>query len=404
MTGRRFSRAVLAPLAFWALTAHAVQPVAPVVRSAAQFKAAASSQGTPLDAFTPYGKRRFVGGVSWSERGITGFNGAMLVRELQPEQVEAVLVFIGAGEYAPAYIKELTGPPLHLPGPTAYTEARLAQLWRFKAEEDWRRNDADGAITSVATQRLERRFGTLFGERMSATTLRALPLGDLPVYFEAAELVSQGKPASTAARHLALVYAELRRRGIDTRRYFDARMLGQLLEARKYEEARVFVAGKPHLAATVIPNVRDPLGPAFRGRSVYRYDAASRSLTREALPRAAGPELVMVVNAGCGFSARALAALQEDPAMRARMQEAGLVLIIPPRSPIPFDFVDEWNRANPTIPMGIPYSVQEWQAVDVADVPRFFVLKEGKVVGQVTGWPLEGNKAALLALLDGAAN
>lgn len=35
MTGRLFSRAVLAPLAFRALTAHAVQPVATVVRSAA---------------------------------------------------------------------------------------------------------------------------------------------------------------------------------------------------------------------------------------------------------------------------------------------------------------------------------------------------------------------------------
>lgn len=112
----------------------------------------------------------------------------------------------------------------------------------------------------------------------------------------------------------------------------------------------------------------------------------------------------MVVDAGCGFSARALAALQEDAVLRMRLREAGLVLIIPPRSPIPFDLVDAWNRANPTIPMGIPYSVQEWQAVDVADVPRFFVLKEGKVMGQVTGWPIEGNKAALLALLDDTAN
>lgn len=80
------------------------------------------------------------------------------------------------------------------------------------------------------------------------------------------------------------------------------------------------------------------------------------------------------------------------------------MLVTPPRSVFSAGFIDEWNKSIPGIPIRLPYSVAEWQAIDVAGVPRFFLLKEGKVVGQVTGWPAAGNKAELLALLDGAAN
>ena len=390
MPGRRFNSAVLAAVAFWAMTAHAAQPAALVVRSAAQLETVLS-QPTPLDALTPYGKRRFLQSLAWGEQGIVGFSPDVLVRELEPEQIAVVLAFLGASDYLPMLLERVSGPPLRLPAPSADGEARLNQLIRVQADK------------TVDAGRMARHFETLFGERMSGTKLRTLPLGDLPLYFDAAHRAVFGRPDAAASRDFALVYEEMRRRGIDTRRTFDKAMLGHLLEARRFDAARALVAGKPHLAGTIVPTVRDPLGPAFAGRSAYRYKAATQTLVREALPQAAGIELVMVVDAGCAFSARALAALQEDATLRVRLQKAGLILIIPPRASIAVDFIDEWNRANPAIPMRVPYSVEEWQAVDVADVPRFFVLKEGKVVGQLSGWPEEGNKAALIALLDRAA-
>lgn len=404
MPGQVVRNAILVSFACWTLGAQAAPPARPVVRSAAELGAVlASGQRTPLDAFTPYGKRSFLRSLYWSERGLGSIGRTSLVRELDAQQIAAVLALLDASAYLPTLTGDLVGPPLRLPTPAADIEARYEQLLRFDREQSQRRSSAPDAVTAVDAAPLERRYAALFGEGMSGTRLRTLSTGDLPLYFDAAALVSQGRPASPASRHLGMVYEELRRRGIDTRRSFDGQMLGQLLEARHYEKARAFVDGKPHLAGTVIPTLRDPLGPAFRGRSVYRYDAEARSLTREALPQPAEAELVMVVDAGCRFSANALAALHDDAAFRARLQEVGLVLITPPRAPIAFHFIEDWNKANPTIPIRVPYSVEEWQAVDIANVPRFFLLKEGKVVDQLTGWPPEGNQAALIALLDRAA-
>jgi len=403
MPGQVFRNALVVSLACWSLNAIAAESAATVVRSAAQLQTVlSSSQPTPLDALTPYGKRRFVESVRWGEKGLTGFNRIMLVRELEPEQVAEVLAFIGAGEYAPGVIGELVGPPLRMPAPTSDTEARLKQLTQFEDEDNRRRYDPSQTVTTGDDGQLGRQFDMLFEKRMSATKLRTLPLGDLPLYFDAASIAVFRRPDAAASRQLALVYEEMLIRGIDTRRTFDRTMLGHLLEARKFDEARAFAEGKPHLAGASIPSVRDPLGPGFAGRSAYRYDAATRTLVREALPQAAGTELVMVVDASCGFSARALAALHDDAALRARLQQAGLTLIVPPRAPIDVDYMDEWNRANPEIPLRVPYRVEEWRAVDVNDVPHFFLLKDGKAVGHVTGWPTEGNHAALIALLDRA--
>jgi hypothetical protein len=238
---------------------------------------------------------------------------------------------------------------------------------------------------------------------MDEIVLHTLPVGDLPVLFDAATLADGGGRIPVAAGHRMLVYREMQRRGLDTRRGFDETMLDGLLGAREFAQAKAFAAGKPHLAHWTIPRVHDPLGPGFAGRSVYRYDAATKTLTREALPHPAGLELVMVVDAGCHFSADALAALHQDADLRARLLKANLTLVTPPRSAISYRFVDAWNAANPAIPMRIPYNVREWGAIDVIGVPEFYLLKNGKVVAELrSGWPAGGNKAALLALLDAA--
>lgn len=403
---RRFvRRTILVSLACWTLAAQAADTPAPVVRSATQLESVLmSSKPSPLDAFTPYGKRRFLQSLRWGERGLRGFNTTALMRELEPGQIAAVLAFIDADAYLPALVNKLAGAPLRLPAPTADAQARLAQIERFADEEDRRRDDMADAVTTTDDTRMERRFVAVFGERPSRHTLQELPVGDLPPYFDAAVLAAQGGMNTVATRFLMAVYEELRARGIDTRRTFDATVLRRMLEAREFDQARAFVATKPHLAGQAIPTVRDPLGPRFQGRSVYRFDAASNTLVREALPHARGPELVMVVDAGCQFSANAMTALREDGALRARLLQAGLVLVTPPRSAFSAAFIADWNTANPTMPIRLPYSVGEWQAVNVGGVPRFFLLQDGKVLGQVVGWPVQGNKAALLALLDGAVN
>lgn len=398
---RRISRsALLLCLACWTVSVQAAEPV--VVRTEAELSAIlASGQPTPLDAFTPYGKRSFLRDLTWGTRGLGGFGTRAMLRELDPAQIEEVAAFIDSSDYSPARGRDLSSPPLRLPEPSPEVERRYVEFEKFIGQERERRRNASGASTAVDATAVERRYLALFGEQMNENTLRKRPVGDLPVLFDAAMRAGENGLSQTGALHQQLVYREMQRRGLDTRRGFDETMLGALLSARDFSQAKVFIANKPPLANQTIPLVHDRLGPGFSGRSAYRYDAATQTLTREALPYPAGIELVMVVDAGCHFSADALAALHADADLRARLLKANLTLVTPPRTGISFNFVSQWNAANPTVPMRIPYNLSEWKAIDVIGVPEFYLLKNGRVVATLrSGWPEGGNKAALIAMLD----
>lgn len=84
--------------------------------------------------------------------------------------------------------------------------------------------------------------------------------------------------------------------------------------------------------------------------------------------------------------------------------QAGLALPAaaqPPSAAIPFPFVADWNAANPATPIRIPFNLREWASMNAGAVPMFYLMRSGRVAGSLAGWPPEGNRAALLDLLDG---
>jgi hypothetical protein len=362
----------------------------------------ASGAQTPLDALTPYGKRRFIRSLRWGQNGLGGFSIAPLVRELNIQQLAATLQFLNSASYLPMLGKGIVGAPLHLQGPSTDVEQRLGRLEEFSTAEADKRSSV-APKTMLGTTTVLRRYQELFGPRMERSALQRQPLGDLLPLFDAATLATSDDPGSVALSHMLLVHHELATRGIDTSRTLDKAVLTAMLGARRFEQARTFATTRPHLAHTTIPTMRDPLGPRFSGRSVLDYDATRNTLMRQAVPYYAGAELVMVVGAGCHFSRDALDAIRSDPVLQASLREAKLVLITPPRSAIDFDFVTDWNTANPSMPIRIPYNAEEWQSIDVVGVPEFYLLVGGKVTGQLrSGWPAGGNRAALINLIGSA--
>lgn len=375
----------------------------PVVRTEAQLKTVlASGRPTPLDALTPHGKRGFLRGIAWREKGVGGFSGTQLVRELNAAQIAEVLAFFDMAAYAKVYSENLPGDPLRLPAPSPALEVQLDRFEQFAnvVRED-RANAADASGTNQ-TSRIARHYEEVFAVAMETSTLKKRPVGDLPALFDAAALASNNDPDSPATAHLLAVHREMSARGIDTRRTFDDSALYSLLAARRFSEARMFVVNRPHLGHRKIPTVVDTLGPGFSGRSLYEYDGGADVLTRRAAPPSAGTELVMVVGAGCGFSRAALAALRSDPVLLARLRQANVKLLTPPRSPIPFGYIAEWNAANPTLPLRVAYDSKEWGVIAEASTPEFFLLKDGKLAGHVVGWPEGGNVPALLTMLEAA--
>ncbi|TFW28252.1 hypothetical protein [Massilia horti] len=364
--------------------------------------ALASGKPTPLDALTPYGKREAIRRMVWRENKMVSFSYVPLTRELDHEQLAAVLRFLDLDYYLPMLDNRLVGPPLRLPAPSEQVEQDLHLLRQFEDEDHARRAEATAPATEIGAPAVLRRYQELFGARLNPATLTAQPLGDLLPLFDAAALAANDNPASPALDDMLWVHRELTARGIDTRRTLDYGVLYAMLAARRFEQARAFAATRPHLADLPIPQVVDPLGSGFKGRSAFAYDAQSNTLTRQALPSPSGTELVMVVGAGCHNSDNALQAIHDDAALQARLRGANLLLVSAPNAPIETHLITEWNAANPAMPIRAPFSVQEWQAIEVTGIPSFYLLRNGKVVDQRKGWPDEG-KAELVKLIDAAA-
>ena len=272
MPGHFFRNAIVVTLACWSLGAIAAEPAAPVVRSPSQLQATlASSQPTPLDALTPYGKRRFVDSLRWDAKGQATFDATILVRELNPQQLAAALAFIGADAQLPKLAPNLVGQPLRMGAPTADAVARLQALERIAAEL--------GANAGGDPSRLARRYMELFGRYLSESKLSELPPADLPLYFDAAALASRGAygPQGHAVyywkypvRNLMQVYTALKDRGVDTRRTIDATVLRSLIDAKELNVARDFMRDKPHLRELVVPSGKEPFGGGAVGRSDVR--------------------------------------------------------------------------------------------------------------------------------------
>lgn len=402
MAGSLSRSALLLCLACWTAAVQAGDPA--VVRTRGQLEAVLTSgKATPLDTLTPYGKRSLLRSLHWNEDGIlTGLNTWILTRELDAPQMEQVLAYLGVEAYLPMLSGRLDGPAVRLPAPSPSTEEQLDSLTRSAHEEAAARQVSVTGTTTKGAASLLAQYRRMFGERMTPAALRRQPLGELLPLFEAAVTMNFYHPG-TALGDLLNVHRELAARGVATVRWFDDRTLDALVAARRFDEAQAFAAGKPALAHRPIPKLADPLGSGLMGRSLLRYDSATNTLTREAAPAPDGLQVVMVVAAGCQPSARALAALREDADLQDRLRQAGLLLVTDPSGSIPLHFISAWNAANPTIPMRATYSLQEWQGAVPAGVPAFFVLHDGKAVDQLRGgWPPEGNKAALIALIEAA--
>lgn len=272
--------------------ADATAPASTSVHSEGALRAAlASSKPTPLDALTAYGKREVIRQMRWSEKGMTSFGSAPLIRELGHEQLVAVLRFLDAYDYLPMLDKKLVGPPLRLPTPSGQVEQDLQLLRQFADADATRRAAASTTATEIGAPAVLQRYQQLFGARLNAAALSAEPLGDLVPLFDAASLTVNGNPGSSALNDMLRVHHELTVRGIDTRRTLDAAMLYALLAARRFEEARAFATIRADLADVPIPHIVDPLGPGFKGRSAFAYDTTRNTMTRVALSTQSSTEL-----------------------------------------------------------------------------------------------------------------
>ena len=374
------------------------------VTSRAELMARMASGPTALDALTPDGKRAFLDSLRWGDRGLGGFSTAPLVRELNAAQVADVLRLLDSEQYLDMLTSDLgDSTPLRFAAPSADIQAATKAFHKFHDADVARRRDSPGAGTEPGASALVRYYHAAYAAYTPPNQLITRQGTDLLLLFDVAQQVVATSGDARALVDLRALFTEFRRRGIDTRRTLDDAMLHALLAGRRFGAARAFADAHPRPGRAAIAREVDPLGAGFKGRSVYRFDAATNTLERSAVAPVQGIELVLVVDAGCHFSEAALQAIGSDASLHERLRRAGLLAITSPRTPIPTRFMAEWNAQYPLLDLRAPFSAEEWSEVDVTEVPTFFILENGRVRNKIAGWPGQEQKAVLLRALDGLA-
>lgn len=371
-------------------------PQTQVLRSAAELEQYLKAGTNPLDAFTPYGRRDFLRGLHWGERGLGGFSYRVIQRELSADEARAVARLFDSESVIQSLISALEqSPPLRLPEPSADLERRyLAMLAELEATS--RLESTSGGITQRNFQPIIAHY--LQAHAIELAQLDRLSLANLVLLFDGlSELAGSSLDEQVIAQQQK-VYAQMRVRQLDTRRGLDDSLLYPLMNLRMYEVIEQLQAQYPSLQTAKLPQVEDKLGKNFAGRSVYRYESNGNRLVREEFHFAKGKQLLMVVDEGCHFSRDAMARLSSDAGFAQLARDAHLVLLTPPASAAPTFMLNQWNRAHPEWPIQVASKRSEWREIDAPEVPIFYLFEDGKLIHRAKGWEGEKTLAELKQL------
>lgn len=366
-----------------------------VAHNRVEFESLVADGGTPLDAFTAYGKREFIRDLRWGDRGLGGFGFGSALRELTSDQILALFRFIGAEKYLPQTLPNTT--PLRFPEADAAFEHRFLIFKELRELESQKKDAALENMTIHRSRVAEDMYQREFAARLTVEALKSANEGDLLLLFQMATVLAVEEMSSNALADQQHVYAELQNRSVNTRRYFDEILLESLLALREYKQAGDFVALRSDLAAIKLPNIVDKLGATFTGQSVLAQDGDR--WIRKSVPLTRGIKVIVVAGSGCHFSDDALQALITDPDLQTELKKVTLQLLTSARDTHPFEFVRAWNKKHPATSMQIPFHRKEWPTIDVAGTPIFFFLVDDKVREVIMGWNKEKSKGALILAL-----
>lgn len=367
-----------------------------VLRSAVELEQYLKAGANPLDAFTPYGRRDFLRGLHWGERGLGGFSYRAIQRELSADEARAVAHLFDSESVIQSLIRALEqSPPLRLPEPSADLERRYLAMQAELNAQNKQMNSSEGTT--------QRNFQAIITHYLQAHTselaqLDRLSLADLALLFDGlSELAGSSLDEQVIAQQQK-VYAQMQVHQLDTRRGLDDSLMYPLMNLRMFDAIAQLQTQYPGLQTVKLPQVEDKLSKDFVGRSVYRYESDGHRLVREEFRFAKGKQLLMVVGEGCHFSRDAMARLSSDAGFAQLARDAHLVMLTAPASAAPTFMLSQWNRAHPVWPIRVASKRSEWQEIDAPEVPIFYLFEDGKLIHSAKGWEGEKTLAELKQL------
>lgn len=220
----------------------------------------------------------------------------------------------------------------------------------------------------------------------------ALPDARLQDLFDATALIAfYARDPATLAR-LQCLYDTLQTRALATEDQHRA-MRGALIALQRFDAANALGA-RLSKTPSALPEIR---GTSLPGRPVLRLGSLAQ--VERAVLAEDGLRVVAVVHPYCGFSRRALEAI--TTAAEYAWLRDHLQLLVPIGQVWPGQEMLDWNAAHPDLPMQPMVADPAWQDVETDQTPLFHLMRDGKVIDTVAGWPPEGaDLRALRAALD----
>ncbi|WP_045765602.1 hypothetical protein [Xanthomonas albilineans] len=346
------------------------------IRSQSQLDAylrAHAGEPTPLDAFSPGARERFIDGLVFGRIGLSGFDTQDLA-QLTREQGRALLALFGAAQYAdtlPHWAKQARAVDTATTiGAFEHRYNGYNRLLRQRQDEDrppWPslRAALPEAFDRSAAAQLDNASLTLLYRAIVATyTLHPTAAG-LQAQLRTLELLRDRGQADAAQ--------------LDTAG-------NALLLAHRTEDARRLLATGGDADWPHWLRFDDRLGPGAHGPTLWSLDAGGTTLRRQPIdlrrPR-------ILVTAGCHFAADAARAIANDPKLGPAFRRHALWLSLPPGAEDMGD-VRAWDQRHPQMPLHPIYAAAEWPLLPHPwTMPTFFLIRDGRVQAQLQGWPAD---------------
>jgi hypothetical protein len=261
-----------------------------------------------------------------------------------------------------------------------------------------RRTDRDIVETRAKVAALEQRFAPLLAY-VDHAGIRRLSDDEVRDFDEAAAIVSFYANDVRSTKAMRRAYDELARRNLLTPK--DRRdMLAYYLAARMLADARAFIHLPGNADLPPPPHEKDERDDDA-APSIWRVEDDGASVVRRSVAVDTVVQVVIVGSPWCGFSRKAVAAIEGDPALAERVRTQAIWII--PQGIVPdFSEIAAWNRDHPVARMVLVHARREWPQIPTWETPGFYVLRDGAVAASLLGWPDAAQAGRLRALLASA--
>lgn len=165
-----------------------------------------------------------------------------------------------------------------------------------------------------------------------------------------------------------------------------------LVNARMFDAANEFVLHQGVEPAKWMASLEQPAKKKIGSSRYLEFVVGSGEV--EAVVREVDLEdgvwMVVEVHPGCGFSRQAMAYFSENKEIMMGLPWERVIWIVSQARTDALPDLLEWNRNNPSMQMVLAYANSEWpQGISFLEFPVFNLVRDGRVVDKVRGWPAD---------------